>query len=160
MAASVVPFTGRNPWRVCPRCGMDVYKSRWHDHDRRCLLVSAAFGRPQMMAAAFRGDTRLTPESLARKLPRTGVEFITAVLLACGVTEEEIAERVNPAQGAVGLPAVRYRDAVRCRRCQVLRDAPGVRPWGVDPSLCAWCAEDLRVRPSAALAPAGQGERA
>ena len=160
MAASVVPFTGRNPWRVCPRCGMEVYKSRWNDHDRRCLLVSAAYGRPEMMAVAFRGDTRLTPESLARKLPRTGVEFITAVLLACGVTEEEIAERVNPGQRFIERAAGRCRDAARCRRCKVLMDAPGVRPWVVDPSLCAWCAEDLRVRPSAALAPAGQGERA
>ncbi len=136
---------GRNAWRTCPRCGMEVYKPHFIDHDRKCLTVATAFGSPDGLAATFREFPDTTPARLARGLPGAGEDFIVAVLRARGVTAEEIAARTHA-------PAPVAHDAP-CRRCTVLLDAPGARPSAADPGLCAWCADELAQRPSAALSP-------
>lgn len=138
----------RNPWKTCPRCKQDVYKSRWHDHDRRCLLAAAHFGPPEALAARFRADATLTPALIAREVAQVGAEFITGYLHAGGITYEELRTRLAPAVRRVPRRALRH-----CRRCDVLLDARSVRPASADATLCAWCADELHL---AALAGAGQ----
>lgn len=126
-----------NSWHICPRCGLEVYKSSWGTHERRCLLVESVFGSAAQLIETFRANPALTPAALARRVAGVGRGFIVEVLVAGGVSYAEIAaRRVSPPSR----PPVAC-----CRRCEVLLDARGARPSSGDPALCGWCAAELAV---------------
>jgi hypothetical protein len=131
-------------WKTCPRCGLMVYKSSRADHDRRCLLVAAHYGSAARMVALFRDSETLTAAALARRAVGVGMHFVTDLLVAGGVSYEEI-----DARAAVKTPREPHP---HCRRCEVALDARGVRPSPDDPTLCAWCAAELAVEDRAGRA--------
>lgn len=128
-----------NALMTCPRCGAQVYRSGWPRHDRDCASIAARFGSARAMAALFRGDDRLTTADLAQQLPGVNARVVHRMLIAAGVTPDEI--------------ATRHQTAARrphCRRCSVLLEARGVTRGTSDPTLCGWCdgsAPDGRAEP-------------
>ena len=121
--------------RTCPRCGATVYKSARDDHERQCLLVQATFGSSRLLADLFGADVHLTAGALAARAPGVRAHFIIEMLVTAGVPLDDIDGRRQPA-------APRPRRA-KCWRCEMLLDAPDVRPSAHDPTLCAWCAADM-----------------
>lgn len=117
--------------RVCPRCGQQVYKTKWQGHERDCVSVTARFGGPARLAQLFRDEPELRVSDLVRQLPGVSSYVMKSMLAAGGVTADEIAERADPWTYAAGRP--------RCRRCRILLDARGVPPGLADAALCGWC---------------------
>lgn len=122
-------------WHKCPRCGLEVYKSSWGTHEKRCLLVEAHFGAVAQLIETFRADWQLTPKTLARRVTGVGGPFITELLVAGGVSYAEIDAR-RPRRD-------RLPSGPHCRRCEVRLEARGARPAAADPTLCVWCAAEL-----------------
>lgn len=133
--------------RTCPRCGQLVYKARWERHERDCVSVVTRFGSPRELARMWRAEPELQVSDLTRQLPGVSNYVMKSMLVAGGISRNEIAERTADDQ-----PDPYGRQ--KCRRCRILLDARGVRPGADDPGLCWWCdgtAPALRVEPEDAL---------
>lgn len=116
-------------YRLCPRCGQQVYRPKFDQHDRDCLSIFTRFGSAAELARLFRSEPAIHIGGIVRQLPGVSAWTVRLILRAGGITDEELATRAEPPPD----------NRARCGRCTILLHARGVRPGRNDPALCWWC---------------------
>ena len=87
-------------YRLCPRCGQQVYRPKFDQHDRDCLSIFTRFGSSVELARLFRSEPAIHVGDIVRQVP--GVSAWTVRRKRAGDTDGR--QAAGPHGRSVGRP--------------------------------------------------------